>query len=225
MRKAKIIVAILAVVILSGFTYLALNSGVAADGQLKFGLPKLQSTEDKLKDINIQYEKLNTKLKTQSSTDKENIDKLKAQQEQLQKEKQDLESKLQAKAAQKQALDIAAANATKTLTATQTASAEAVPTYSGSHEDWMAQAGISASDYAAVDYIVSHESGWNPGAVNASSGATGLCQALPGSKMASAGSDWASNPVTQLKWCTGYAAGRYGGWWGAYDFWLANHWW
>ena len=62
-------------------------------------------------------------------------------------------------------------------------------------------------------------------AENASSGAYGLCQALPATKMASAGADWRDNPVTQLKWCHGYAIGRYGTWRAAYNFWLANHWW
>jgi len=89
----------------------------------------------------------------------------------------------------------------------------------------MAAAGIRSSDYAYVNHIVSKESGWNAAAYNARSGATGLCQALPGSKMASAGSDWKTNPVTQLKWCQGYAVGRYGSWGAAYDFWNRNHWW
>ena len=95
----------------------------------------------------------------------------------------------------------------------------------GSHEDWMSRAGISPSDYGYVNYIVTRESHWNPLARNRSSGATGLCQALPGSKMASAGSDWATNPITQLRWCNGYAVGRYGSWAKAYQFWTANHWW
>ncbi len=86
----------------------------------------------------------------------------------------------------------------------------------------MAAAGIAKSDYPYVNYIVSRESGWR---VNASNGKTwGLCQALPGSKMATAGSDWQTNPVTQLRWCSGYAS-RYGGWAGAYNFWLSHHWW
>lgn len=88
----------------------------------------------------------------------------------------------------------------------------------------MALAGIDPSDYNYVDYIVSHESGWNPQAQNAS-GAYGLCQALPGSKMASAGSDWASNPVTQLRWCNGYAVGKYGSWAGAYNYWVSHRYW
>lgn len=89
----------------------------------------------------------------------------------------------------------------------------------------MNAAGIAPSDHAYVNYIVSRESRWNVLAQNTSSGAYGLCQALPGSKMASYGSDWQTNAVTQLKWCNGYAVGRYGSWEAAYNFWLSHHWW
>jgi uncharacterized protein YabE (DUF348 family) len=88
----------------------------------------------------------------------------------------------------------------------------------------MAAAGISESDYAYVDYIVTKESNWRPGAANSSSGAYGLCQSLPASKMASAGADYLTNPVTQLRWCSGYSA-RYGGWQGSYNAWLVQGWW
>lgn len=87
------------------------------------------------------------------------------------------------------------------------------------------RAGIAAEDYYYVDYIIGRESGWNPGAYNSSSGAYGLCQALPGSKMASAGSDWQTNPITQLRWCDGYATGRYGSWRSAYYYWTSHHYW
>lgn len=110
---------------------------------------------------------------------------------------------------------------TSTHTSPQTSS----QSVTGTHSDWMAAAGIAPSDYRYVDYIVSHESGWTYTAINASSGATGLCQALPGSKMASAGSDWATNPITQLKWCNGYAAGRYGSWYQSYIFWESHRYW
>ena len=96
---------------------------------------------------------------------------------------------------------------------------------SGDKQALMAAAGIAPEYYGAADYIISRESGWRPGAVNTSSGAYGLCQALPASKMATAGADYLTNPVTQLIWCTGYANGRYGGWGGAYQAWLAQHWW
>ena len=56
------------------------------------------------------------------------------------------------------------------------------------------------AQFQCFSNIVSHESGWNPSATNASSGAYGLVQALPGSKMASAGADWKTNPSTQIKW-------------------------
>jgi uncharacterized protein YabE (DUF348 family) len=88
----------------------------------------------------------------------------------------------------------------------------------------MAAAGIAPEDYVYVDFIISKESRWRPGALNASSGAYGLCQSLPASKMASAGADYLTNPVTQLKWCNGYAS-RYGGWQGSYNAWLAQNWW
>ena len=87
----------------------------------------------------------------------------------------------------------------------------------------MAKAGIAAIDYDYVDYIVGRESGWR---VDASNGATwGLCQALPGSKMSSAGADWQTNPITQMRWCNGYAVGRYGSWAGAYSAWQRQGWW
>jgi hypothetical protein len=54
------------------------------------------------------------------------------------------------------------------------------------------------------------ESGWNSQAYNASSGAYGIPQALPGSKMASAGADWQTNAATQIAWGLGYIGGRYG---------------
>jgi len=84
----------------------------------------------------------------------------------------------------------------------------------------MAAAGISSGDYAYANFIVSHESGWRPTASNPS-GAYGLCQALPGSKMSTAGSDWQTSPITQLKWCSGYASRAYGGWAAAYNHWVA----
>lgn len=88
----------------------------------------------------------------------------------------------------------------------------------------MARAGIAPGDFMYADYIISRESGWRPNAGNAS-GAYGLCQALPGSKMASAGADWATNPVTQLRWCDSYAKRTYGSWARAYSVWQSKHWW
>lgn len=92
--------------------------------------------------------------------------------------------------------------------------------------DLMRAAGIPEKDWSATDYIVSHESSWRHTRWNMQgSGAYGLCQALPASKMASAGEDYMTNPVTQLKWCHQYAQNRYGGWSGALAFWQTNQWW
>ncbi|MGY5031424.1 aggregation-promoting factor C-terminal-like domain-containing protein [Streptomyces sp. 900116325] len=80
------------------------------------------------------------------------------------------------------------------------------------------------AQFQCFSNIVSHESGWNPSATNASSGAYGLVQALPGSKMASAGADWKTNPTTQIKWGMDYMNSRYGSPCAAWTFWQANHW-
>ncbi|MFF4099069.1 transglycosylase SLT domain-containing protein [Streptomyces sp. NPDC001903] len=80
------------------------------------------------------------------------------------------------------------------------------------------------AQFAAFNNIVSRESGWNHTATNASSGAYGLVQALPASKMASAGSDWKTNPATQIKWGLDYMNSRYGSPVGAWNFWQTHHW-
>ena len=81
-----------------------------------------------------------------------------------------------------------------------------------------------AAQYNAFSHIVERESGWNVGATNASSGAYGLVQALPGSKMAAAGSDWKTNAQPQIKWGLDYMKSRYGSPVGAWNFWQANGW-
>ena len=101
----------------------------------------------------------------------------------------------------------------------------------------MAQAGISSGDYAYVNFIVSHESGWCATKAQGehfcpavpdnqfTSGGYGLCQSTPGTKMATAGADWATNPITQLHWCSSYAERAYGSWGAAYNHWLSHHNW
>lgn len=89
----------------------------------------------------------------------------------------------------------------------------------------MAAAGIAGSDFGYVNYIVSRESSWRVNAEGSPPGAYGLCQAYPGSKMSTSGNDWRTNPVTQLRWCSGYASSRYGGWAGAYNFWSSHSYW
>lgn len=88
----------------------------------------------------------------------------------------------------------------------------------------MARAMIPGDDFICFSNIVDHESDWNYQAVNPSSGAYGLMQALPGYKMASAGADWRTNPATQIKWGLTYMNDRYGSPCGAWEFWQANNW-
>jgi flagellar biosynthesis GTPase FlhF len=88
----------------------------------------------------------------------------------------------------------------------------------------MARQMIPGDQYQCFSNIVNHESSWNYRATNASSGAYGLVQALPGSKMSSAGADWQTNPATQIKWGLNYMDSRYGSPCGAWSFWQANSW-
>ncbi|WP_234390142.1 transglycosylase SLT domain-containing protein [Streptomyces sp. MMG1533] len=88
----------------------------------------------------------------------------------------------------------------------------------------MAQSMVPSGQYQCFSNIVDHESSWNYQAVNASSGAYGLFQALPGSKMSSVGDDWRTNPATQIKWGLNYMDSRYGSPCEAWSFWQANHW-
>ncbi|MGH8969944.1 MAG: lytic transglycosylase domain-containing protein, partial [Actinomycetes bacterium] len=70
--------------------------------------------------------------------------------------------------------------------------------------------GWGAGEVDCLDSLWAKESGWDPHAENPSSGAYGIPQALPGSKMSEYGSDWQDNPGTQIEWGLAYIDGRYG---------------
>ncbi|WP_200941863.1 hypothetical protein [Angustibacter sp. Root456] len=74
----------------------------------------------------------------------------------------------------------------------------------------LSEFGFSSSQFGCLNSLWQKESGWNTHASNPSSGAYGIPQALPGGKMASAGSDWRTNPVTQIKWGLRYIKASYG---------------
>ncbi|MFC9587730.1 transglycosylase SLT domain-containing protein [Streptomyces yangpuensis] len=88
----------------------------------------------------------------------------------------------------------------------------------------IAQQMVPAGQFQCFSNIINQESTWNYLAVNKSSGAYGLVQALPGSKMASAGADWRTNPATQIKWGLNYMEDRYGSPCAAWSFHQANGW-
>ena len=84
--------------------------------------------------------------------------------------------------------------------------------YSGSRAigcTLMLGAGFSIDQFPCLDKLWKKESGWNYRAANTGSGAYGIPQSLPGSKMASAGADWKTNPATQIRWGLGYITRKY----------------
>ncbi|MFE3141838.1 aggregation-promoting factor C-terminal-like domain-containing protein [Streptomyces scopuliridis] len=139
--------------------------------------------------------------------------------------------------AKKEAADDAVERERKAKEAEERASRDEVRSTSASSSSFPAQASYTVAEVKAIarqmvpadqfqcfSNIVNHESTWNYRAQNASSGAYGLVQALPGSKMSSAGADWQTNPATQIKWGLNYMDGRYGSPCGAWSFWQANNW-
>ncbi|WP_245797834.1 lytic transglycosylase domain-containing protein [Mangrovactinospora gilvigrisea] len=146
----------------------------------------------------------------------------KAAQDAAAKKKADARSKAEAsrKAAEQKkrqaASNAAAAKARQAAAAKATAAADAsssssdAAAYSGMSPQAIAQKIVPAGQWDAFNAIITKESGWDVSATNPSTGAYGLAQALPGSKMASAGSDWKTNPATQIKWALTYMNERYG---------------
>jgi hypothetical protein len=80
------------------------------------------------------------------------------------------------------------------------------------------------SQFSCLNALWTRESGWNPYATNPGSGAYGIPQALPGSKMASAGPDWRTNPATQIRWGLSYIDSQYGSPCGAWAHEQADGW-
>lgn len=208
--KPKITYVVVALSLLL-FIGLGVNNVNNSKHKLQINTIKLKSTEAQLIELNAQYDEL---LKSQTHNQAEKEQQLKKIQE-LENEKKRLESELQAKRQQY------LAQSQKLNTAAQNASGTQKVQAAGSKLEWLKASGISESDWQYVDYIISKESGWNPLARNASSGAGGLPQALPYSKTGCAWGD----AVCQLKWANGYAIGRYGSWARAYNFWVSNRYW
>ena len=94
------------------------------------------------------------------------------------------------------------------------AAASSAPARSGSARSiakgMLASFGWSTSQFSCLEPLWAGESGWNVAASNPSTGAYGIPQALPGSKMASAGPDWRTNAATQVRWGLTYIKGTYG---------------
>jgi hypothetical protein len=131
------------------------------------------------------------------------------------------------KAAAAAAARAAAVQAGATAQPGQTARAT-VPAASGSPRQiaqaMLASFGWAPSQFSCLDPLWAHESGWSVSAYNAGSGAFGIPQALPGSKMSTAGPDWQTNAATQIKWGLDYIKGSYGSPCGAWSHEEATGW-
>ncbi|WP_320065855.1 lytic transglycosylase domain-containing protein [Micromonospora sp. RTGN7] len=98
--------------------------------------------------------------------------------------------------------------------------------YSGNRETGcalMINAGFGIDQFPCLDKLWNKESGWNHKAQNPSTGAYGIPQSYPGSKMGSVADDWRTNPATQIKWGLGYIKGRYNTPCGAWNYFQNNH--
>jgi hypothetical protein len=84
--------------------------------------------------------------------------------------------------------------------------------------------GWTGRQWVCLKKLWYRESGWSKNSGSPNGGAFGIPQALPGSKMASAGSDWRTNAATQIKWGLGYIDGRYGSPCSAYAHWQSHNW-
>ena len=84
--------------------------------------------------------------------------------------------------------------------------------------------GWGAGEYSCLSTLWQHESGWQVTAANPSSEAYGIPQSLPGSKMSSYGSDWRTNPVTQIAWGLAYIKSSYGSPCSAWGRWQGQGW-
>jgi hypothetical protein len=84
--------------------------------------------------------------------------------------------------------------------------------------------GWGSGEFSCLDTLWEHESSWDPHAENPSSGAYGIPQALPGSKMSAYGADWQSSPVTQIEWGLAYIRQSYASPCGAWSVWQSKGW-
>ena len=125
-----------------------------------------------------------------------------------------------AKAAAKAAVKAAAAKTTAQQTVAKTPSGSPIQIA----QQMLGRFGWSPSQFSCLYPLWEHESGWNPSAENAGSGAYGIPQSLPGAQMASAGRDWQTDPATQIRWGLTYIQGKYGSPCGAWAHEQSSNW-
>lgn len=147
----------------------------------------------------------------------------KAEEEAAEKARQEAEAAAAAaaKAAEEEAATQRSTSSTSSSSSTGGGSSAPFATGGGSGDNSPAGAKATAramlssrgwgdDQFSCLESLWNKESGWNYQAYNSSSGAFGIPQALPGSKMSSAGADWQTSAATQISWGLGYISGRFG---------------
>jgi len=166
---------------------------------------EIKTVTSQVKDLNLEVDKARQERDAALEDKGSTSEQLKITEQKVleaEQKRKELEAQLQAK------LDAQKKN-------TAYASAERIV---GSKQDWLVASGIPQSQWSYVDYIISHESGWDPNAVNKSSGACGLGQQLPCGKWSHKWND----PVGGLIDANTYALSRYGSWARAYSYWQSH---
>lgn len=202
------------------FAALGINNITTTESKLQFKEVQLKSTTSELKQLQLDYDqnlKKQDELLHKSNVDQAEVDRLKQENDQLKQRADELEKQVSAKR-----------EAAKLAGTLQTG---AVAYAAGGNKDtWLAASGIPQSEWWAVDYIVSRESGWNPCAYNPGRSncdpnfrpntACGIAQFLPCS-VEKAGANW-QDPVNALQRQYDYVKARYGGYPQAVSYWQAN---
>ncbi len=196
MKNYKIGLAVLIVIISLGLAY-TLNK---TDKNIQLHQVDIRTKQAEINTLNEQIDEY-------EESDKKDDEKL----ESLKTENERLQSELQAK------LDRQAQDARNAVLAVSVKPVSK-PAPTGSCKDWIVQAGVS--DVANAYALIMVESGCNPAVFNPTSGAGGIPQALPFSKMGCS----TSEPVCQIQWMQRYVDARYNGFANAYAFWQANNW-
>lgn len=208
----------------AAFCIYTIHSMISSEREIKV---KVETTTQELEKLENNYNNVNNELQ-KSNSDKEQLLKEK---EELDKKRQELESQLQAKRENQAKIAKASEAVINTITNTKSVSAATV---SGSCSSYMEQAGIT--DPIAHEIVNKENRNCDPCVYNDGSAtgardcnysgdrAYGIPQSLPGNKMASAGDDWRTNPVTQLRWMQSYVIGRYGSWAAAKAHHDVNNW-
>jgi hypothetical protein len=196
---------------------------VAADATLLAEIPAGTNAQLQTASLTQQAEALSTAADAEARVAAQEAARLQAAADATARKDAEEEAEREAREAARAAAAAAAAEEA----AEEAAEASEIPvqsSYTVAEVQAIAQSMVPSDQYTCFSSIVDHESSWDYTATNPYSGAYGLMQALPGSKMSTAGADWQTNPATQIEWGLMYMDDRYGGPCGAWDFWQANGW-